>query len=259
MIDQSTFLFNLPLFSRSKSSLLKQIEVRLQTGKNPLLIFTPNPEQVVQSLSNKSFGNNLRTADVLIPDGVGLVLASRLLAMRTGQRQLQERITGSDLVVDILANSRNMQTLILGGRGYGNKKLPVGDSQCIIGESPLSWSVGYNDVTNQLAEEEQGIVVLLKELRPSIVFVAFGAPHQEAWIVAHKQLLQEAGVKVVMSVGGAFDMLLGLVPRAPLWMQRAGLEWLFRLVQQPWRWHRQLRLLEFIRLVFREFMLPRRR
>ncbi len=249
MIDQLAFLFDFPLFSRTKDELLSQIVNHLQTGKKPLVVFTPNPEQIVQSISNKSFGRTLLAADVRIPDGVGLVWASRLLSKRTGQSPLTERVAGSDVVSAILSDpSFQGPALIVGGRDYAGRTL---------GTAPLFWTAGYDVVAKQTPTEEQEIVAEIQKLRPEIVFVAFGAPHQEEWILNHKQLLESVGVKLVMSVGGAFDMLFGLVPRAPRWMQKVGLEWLYRLARQPWRWRRQLRLVQFIALVAKEFIRPR--
>src|SRR3989338_452325 len=260
MIDQSSFLFDFKLFSSTKESLLSQIESHLQTGKKLLTIFTPNPEQIVQSISNTSFGSTLRAADVLIPDGIGLVWASRLLSQRTKQPPLRERIAGRDVIAATLARaSLSTPMLIIGGRDYANRTLHTKKNTFTIGHAPLFWTQGYMQATSPLAREERELELLLRKLRPSLVFVAFGAPHQEAWIIEHTQLLTEVGTKIVLSAGGAFDMLLGIVPRAPLWLQQFGLEWLFRLVQQPWRWRRQLRLLVFVGLVLREFILPRRR
>jgi N-acetylglucosaminyldiphosphoundecaprenol N-acetyl-beta-D-mannosaminyltransferase len=81
------------------------------------------------------------------------------------------------------------------------------------------------------------------------VFVAFGPPAQELWIARNRDRL---GARVAMGVGGAFDMLAGEVPRAPVWMQRGGLEWMYRLGRQPWRWRRMLALPRFVVAVLRE-------
>jgi len=257
LIDQSIFLFDLSLVSSDVSSLLKQIETQLQLGKKPLIVFTPNPEQIVQSISDDSFGSNLRAGDLLIPDGIGLVWASKLLGFRTKRPSLDARVAGSDLVQAMLSLPAFFgNVLIVGGRDYKNRSLQLSTISYKVGAQPLFWTAGYKDVRVPSAIEEADIVALLEKLRPSIVFVAFGAPHQEAWIIEHRELLAKSGVRIVMSVGGAFDMLLGIVPRAPWWMQKIGLEWLFRLVRQPWRWRRQLRLLTFVGLVIREFIRP---
>ena len=89
-------------------------------------------------------------------------------------------------------------------------------------------------------------------MKPSIILVAFGAPWQEQWVVNHREFLEKNKVKLVMVVGGAIDMLTGKVQRAPKFVQQLQLEWLFRLIQQPWRWKRQLRLIQFIGHVLKE-------
>jgi N-acetylglucosaminyldiphosphoundecaprenol N-acetyl-beta-D-mannosaminyltransferase len=79
----------------------------------------------------------------------------------------------------------------------------------------------------------------LLEAQPDILFVAYGHPRQDMWIESHRH---ELPVKVAMGIGGAFDFVTGVAQRAPLWMQRLGLEWLHRLIRQPWRWRRMVKL-----------------
>ena len=93
------------------------------------------------------------------------------------------------------------------------------------------------------------IVTRIREARPDILFVAYGAPKQDLWIAKHREAL---GVPVMMGVGGSFDFISGVQKRAPRWVQRVNLEWLFRLLSQPWRWRRQLALPSFAWAVMRE-------
>src|SRR5690606_38622524 len=92
-------------------------------------------------------------------------------------------------------------------------------------------------------EEEDGIVALVNASNADILFVAYGAPEQDKWIARN---LPRLHVAMAMGVGGAFDFIAGIVPRAPQWMQRMGLEWLYRLYLQPWRIRRMLRLPRFV-------------
>ena len=85
--------------------------------------------------------------------------------------------------------------------------------------------------------------------KPHFVFVAFGSPDQELWIGRHKKILSG---RVVIGVGGAFDYLSNNIKRAPVVIQKIGMEWLYRLVIQPWRWKRQLKLIKFVWLVIRQ-------
>jgi N-acetylglucosaminyldiphosphoundecaprenol N-acetyl-beta-D-mannosaminyltransferase len=96
------------------------------------------------------------------------------------------------------------------------------------------------------AEEEEAIVNMVRAVRPDILLVAYGAPWQDKWLARN---LQRLGVPVTMGVGGALDFIAGKARRAPVWMQRLGLEWLHRLIQEPWRWRRMLALPKFTVLV----------
>ena len=258
-IDPSIQLLNLSLFSSSKTQLLSILENRLKEEKFTL-IFTPNPEQVVQSKENQEFKTNLAQADILLPDGIGLVWASQLLYLKGKSKKLKERIAGREVVTDLLglAEKKNFKVLVVGGRKY--KTISNSQFSIINQVSKLKfknfqniyWLPGYQDVSNSSQEEEQLVEKTIGALKPQIVFVALGAPLQEKWLVEHKKLLQQAGVILGMAVGGTFDYLLGIVSRCPEWLSNLGLEWLFRLVTQPWRLKRQLRLIKFVGLVVGE-------
>jgi N-acetylglucosaminyldiphosphoundecaprenol N-acetyl-beta-D-mannosaminyltransferase len=99
------------------------------------------------------------------------------------------------------------------------------------------------------AEEEDQIVAMINASQADILFVAYGAPNQDKWIARNLPRLK---VGVAMGVGGAFDFIAGVTQRAPVWMRQAGIEWLHRLIQQPWRWRRMLRLPLFAVAVMRQ-------
>ena len=110
--------------------------------------------------------------------------------------------------------------------------------------------VAGTDAGSPNLSEESGVRERIRAAAPvDILLVAYGAPAQERWIARNAAGL---GVGVAMGVGGVFDFLAGRVPRAPSWMRRAGFDWLFRLVVQPWRWRRQLALPRFVLLVVAE-------
>jgi N-acetylglucosaminyldiphosphoundecaprenol N-acetyl-beta-D-mannosaminyltransferase len=108
---------------------------------------------------------------------------------------------------------------------------------------------GYADIAHPTPTEHATVRFVINHQKPAIVLVAFGAPWQEAWAIRHQELLGAVGTKLVMAVGGSIDFMLGKVPRAPKFMRQFGLEWLFRLVLEPWRWQRQLRLVSFVQLL----------
>ncbi len=248
-IAKSTQLFGLTLVSSDKSQVLRSLEEKLSGRSGLVTVATPNPEQVIQSIQTASFAQTLETFDLLLPDGTGLVVASRLL-QNDSAPGLQERIAGVDVAQALLSYAQKQQltVLILGGRGYAAaQNVPV-NLQPEYPELELPtcfWLEGFADVTAQTPEEIKAIKNALQEIKPVLVFVAFGAPHQEMWVQSNREMLEQSGVRVAMVVGGAFDYVLGKVPRAPLFLQHSGLEWAYRLVQQPWRWRRQLRLIQF--------------
>src|SRR5690554_4960326 len=114
-IDQYAKIFNLPIFSRQKSDLLNYLEAHLASSRELVTVMTPNPEQVVLSQQRPSFKEALLSADVLLPDGAGLVLASRLL--NPPDQRISERIPGNQVVAELLelASSRGWPVLVIGG------------------------------------------------------------------------------------------------------------------------------------------------
>jgi N-acetylglucosaminyldiphosphoundecaprenol N-acetyl-beta-D-mannosaminyltransferase len=245
----TSHLFDLPLFSSGKKRLLESLKNDVFSGKIPQIIYTPNPEQLIQTREFPQLLTYFSKADYLVPDGTGLVLATKLLSMRGKSQPVQEKIAGVDLVGDLLAwaQDESWRVLIIGGRDYG-----LGETVEYAGQT-LWWTPGYKDVKHPTTIEEQELENFIVKTKPDFIFVAFGAPWQEQWIAEHELLLKKHRVKIAMVVGGSFDYLLGKVRRAPSIVRALGLEWLFRLVKQPWRWRRQLRLVTFIKLTLIEF------
>jgi len=216
------------------------IEGFIQEG-TPHQVVTVNPEFVMAARRDKEFRRVLNAAHLALPDGIGLVWASRLLG-----RPLRERVAGSDLVPKIaaLAAERGYRLFLLGAaEGVAD------EAARRLREQNPGLVVAGTYAGSPAVEEEDEIVALVREARPHVLFVAYGAPQQDKWIARN---LERLGVPVCMGVGGALDFIAGVVKRAPLWVQRLGLEWLHRLLHQPWRWRRQLALVKFAGLVLRE-------
>lgn len=245
------------LFSNRKSELLKKIKIHLSNKTELLVIFTPNGEQLVQTQQNPNFNRCLHQADLLIPDGMSLVWSSRLLSLRGQTEPIRERIAGVDLVQDLLnmAAQNNFDCLVVGGEDYNRAPAALKEKgiDCWKLKPHLYWTPGYKNIDAPTGNEKKNIKDCLSSIKPDIVFTAFGAPQQEQWIISNKSLLEQHGVKLAMAVGGAFDLILGKLRRAPRWMGVLGLEWLFRLIQEPWRWRRQTRLVAFVGLVVQQF------
>lgn len=253
---QTIKIFDMDVFSSSKNELLNLLTTHLKTQKTLLSVVTPNPEQIVLSRNNHAFLDHLQSADIRIPDGIGLVIASKLLDLSGKSESLKERIGGREVAEYLLsyANNHDIKVLIIGGKAYAEAstdtvralKLQL-DGQSL---NNIFWTKGYEEVQHPTETEESDVRDALKKVKPEIVLVAFGAPWQEEWMMTHKSELAAAGVTLALVVGGAVDVLVGKIPRAPRLFQNLGLEWLFRLLQEPWRWRRQLKLLEFIKLTY---------
>jgi N-acetylglucosaminyldiphosphoundecaprenol N-acetyl-beta-D-mannosaminyltransferase len=278
-IDLAGLLSGLSIFGKSKADLLALIEKRLNNKNELLTIATPNPEQVILAYHNPSFNSYLHQFDLLLPDGQGLVWAMRKLAKDHGLPPVAERIAGREVVAFLLhqAVQRQLKVLVVGGRDYEGGIVAAakvgGNVSCVmvaaeqLAEAPLNeqvvvdslvregvafplyWTPAYASVATPTADEQRRLEQLIANLQPDLVLVAFGAPYQEEWVVNHASLLKQHQVQLAMVVGGTFDYLLGKVPAVPQFMVSLGLEWLFRLITQPWRWKRQLKLAEFVTLV----------
>ena len=270
--DLSIFLFGINFTSKDKSQLLNELSVKLSNSLEMSNVLTPNPEFIVLAKKNPELEKMVKRAnrrgDCFIPDGVGLLIVSRIIGFFDKSKKLKEKITGVDFAVDLVKESlkQKKKILILGGRGYEELSFKIKSGRqnvkCKIvnlnnsskssiennseKEALIFWSKGYADVRNPSREEEKRIEKNISKLKPDILFVAFGAPHQEYWLDQNQDLLKNNNVRIAMVVGGTFDYLLGIVKRAPVWIQKLGFEWLVRLIRQPWRWRRQLRLITFI-------------
>lgn len=196
-------------------------------------IVTPNPEMVVAAKKDKEFLEILNKADLAVPDGFGLILASRYL-----RRPLQEKIHGVDLMTDIcrLAEQKNYSVYLLGGEeGIASKtaeKLQKLFSSLKIAGAESGGKMEISDSRFKISD----LIEKINNANPDVLFVAFGAGKQEKFIA--ENLDKMPSIKIAMGVGGAFDFISGKVKRAPKWMRKIGLEWLWRFFIEPWRWKR---------------------
>lgn len=216
-------------------------------GAKITAIFTPNPEQVVQAEHNAAFQTVLMSADVLLADGVGLVWAAKKLFP---DHKIQ-RFSGRQIVEWWLqeAQQRHILTLLLGARQGVAEAL----ARSLDPKKEWCWATeGYSKVATPTLAEKKAIFTFIECVKPEVVFVAFGAPWQEMWVSENRHELQQLGVKIVMVCGGAIDTLspATTLTKPPALIERWQLEWLFRLWQEPWRWRRQLKLIEFLRMIW---------
>jgi N-acetylglucosaminyldiphosphoundecaprenol N-acetyl-beta-D-mannosaminyltransferase len=232
MNENRVFLLGVGVNNFTKKETLEYILKNLLKKGKKIFIVTPNPEILVIAQADKNYKKALNSANLALPDGIGVIWAAKLLG-----KSLKARITGVDLVVSLCKEiaKRPITAGFLGGRG----DVAVKTAECLKKSFP-SLKISY--AQSEPSEK-------MRKTPADILFVAFGSPKQEVWIVNN---LKKLPVKVAIGVGGSFDFISGAVPRAPKFMRNLGLEWLFRLMIQPWRIKRQLRLIQFVALILKE-------
>ena len=217
-----------------------EFALKLLEGDRPGRIYTPNSEIIMQAQRDDNLRKILNDADLLIPDGAGVVLASRIL-----NKNLKEKVSGIDLVKRIFENTKKRPAsfFILGGKPGVAEKAAIN----IYSEYPRAKIVGYHH--GYFSEDQvPGIIEQINKSKAEILLVGLGAPKQEKWIHSHYQQL---GCKLIMGVGGTIDVFAGTASLAPEFMRKAGLEWLYRLIKQPSRYKRMLDLPRFMILTLK--------
>lgn len=206
-------------------------------GDSPALhqIVTLNPEMVMAARRDARLRGIIQRAELVVADGVGVVWASRLLS-----GGLRERVAGVDLIERLapVAAQRGYRLFLLGGR----PGVAVEAAHRLRARSPELVIAGVHDGSSEPCDAS-AILAAIRDADPDLLCVAFGSPTQERWLADHSQQL---GAVVAVGIGGALDFIAGAAKRAPRWMRALGLEWLYRLARQPWRWRRMLALPRFV-------------
>lgn len=246
-------IFGIKIDDVTIPEIVEKVEGWLKKGGKHYIV-TPNPEIVVMSQKDQELKRIINNADLAIPDGVGLKLTGDIVMTTPGIDVMEGLVK--------LAAERGFTIGLLGGRGEVaercaerlSKKYPklklvfAGEGGKIDEDGNLKeqdlrfkiYDLGEKNIHKSLFINHKSLP------KADILFVALGPPKQEKWIAKN---LDKIPVKVAMGVGGAFDYISGDIPRAPKWMRNLGLEWLFRLIIQPWRIKRQLALLKYLWLI----------
>jgi N-acetylglucosaminyldiphosphoundecaprenol N-acetyl-beta-D-mannosaminyltransferase len=218
-----------PVHAVDMAAALDQVDAFIEGGE-PHYNVAINAAKVVAFQDDPELQEAIREADLLTADGQSVVWAARLL----GQR-LPGRVAGADMMEALLAHAE--------ARGYSVYLLGAKDEvvrACVdrlSAEYPDLHIAGYRNGYFD-REQERQVVADIRHAAPDILFLGFGTPAKEYFMRRNRQAL---GVPFVMGVGGTFDVFAGLVKRAPRWMQQSGLEWAYRLGQEPRRmWKRYL-------------------
>jgi N-acetylglucosaminyldiphosphoundecaprenol N-acetyl-beta-D-mannosaminyltransferase len=210
-------------------SALRKVQSFIEMGRKTHVIYAVNPEKSFSIPQDPSLHQAFREADLLIPDGIGVVLAARMI-----HGAKIARVPGVDLQARICARAaeKGYRVFVYGAKEEVNRKA-VQNMRC---QYPGLQIVGR---ANGYVKEEQmkGLISRINRSRPEILFVALGSPKQEMWINRYKDSLKT--VRVCQGIGGTLDTIAGTVKRAPQIWCRLSAEWLYRLLSNPRRIRRQ--------------------
>lgn len=202
----------------------------------PALVITANPEMVMLARRDEEMARILVAGDLVTADGIGIVLAAKILGC-----PLPQRVTGIDLAQSLFDLGK-YSFFFLGARPGVAEEAAARLKSIYPGLKIAGWHDGY-------FQDDEGVIAAINRVRPDILLIAMGMGRQEKWFWKNRHRLQ---VKVGIGVGGCFDVWAGRVRRAPIWLQKLGLEWFYRLLKEPWRYKRMLVLPEFLLLALKE-------
>lgn len=242
-------LLDCPIDSLSFEETLDQVESFVRSGA-PHRHVAVNVDKLLKARSDAGLRRIIEEADLISADGQPVVWAARLLGA-----QLRERVAGIDLMHALVARSerRGWRVYFLGAKEAVLEKM-VAHYQTRF---PALQIAGYRHGYWSSADEETSIVNQIRASKADLLFIGISSPKKEIFAYQHAR---DLGVPFVMGVGGSFDVIAGLTRRAPIWMQRLGLEWFWRFLQEPQRmWRRYfIHDMKFVSLVAREIVRGRR-
>ncbi|PLS17829.1 glycosyltransferase [Bacillus sp. M6-12] len=229
---QKETYFGVDVSALSYDEILGDLKNRMQQDLKSTIIAV-NPEKVIKAEQNSELRELINSATYQIPDGIGVLLASKLKGGR-----ISSRVTGVDMMERLLGFAANEGYRVF---LYGAKEEVVSKAkENIMAKYPGITIAGYE---NGYVQDPDQVINKINEAKADILFVAMGSPKQELWIREH---MNKMGVKVFQGVGGSFDVFAGHVKRAPLFFRKLGLEWFYRLLKEPKRLKRQLALPRFL-------------
>lgn len=231
-------ILEIPFITNTFEEMVNLFNQRINNSEKTFVV-TANPEIVMHAKKHKDYMDAIQNANFVVPDGHGIILASRIL-----NTPIKERVTGYDLTIRLLelANQNKWKVYLLGGR----EEVNAAATKNIEKRYPHLQLVGRHH--GFFDWQEGGIPADIQRLQPDIVLVALGVPRQELWTARHIDRFSHG---IFIGVGGSIDVLAGTVKRAPKIWQTLRVEWLYRLFKQPSRWRRMLALPEFVFEVFK--------
>ena len=239
-------LFGIQFNNFDFRDLANYLEKTIEAG-DPTYLLTCNVDHVMCLQKDELFRRIYREAHAVVADGMPIVWTSRIAGT-----PLKQRVAGSDMLTELgLWLERKRYRLFFLGAAEG---VAEEAKRRLQERFPALMIVGCYSPPfgfESMEEENEKIVAMIREARPDILLVGLGAPKQEKWIYRH---YRQYRVPVSIGVGATFDFLAGRIRRAPVWMQKAGLEWMWRLMREPRRlWRRYLRDVGFVRLMLAQW------
>jgi N-acetylglucosaminyldiphosphoundecaprenol N-acetyl-beta-D-mannosaminyltransferase len=238
-------LLGMPVSRVDRTGALEILQRFIDSGE-PHLVVTADASMFEIAAGDPEFLRIVHSAHLITPDSTGVLWAARKLGT-----PLAERVSGVDLAEQLCAGSAR--------RGYGiyfygaAPGVAEEAAEAMRRRYPGARIVGTVDGFQNSPEQQAALLRDIEEKRPAVLLVAMGIPKQEKWIAGHMERLR---VPVAMGVGGSFDVFSGRVDRAPMWMQRRGLEWLYRLIRNPKKVGKVATLPRFVLRVLRRKRLP---
>lgn len=231
-------IMDIEFINVTKKELLEQHLFPRLNRKQKTFVVTANPEIVMRARENPTFKQIVKQADYVVPDGAGVVIASKRM-----EQPLKERIPGYDLMIDLLAfcEKQELSCYFLGAKDYVLEKAIMEVEKKFPNLRIAGKHHGFFPI------DDPAISKKVIAAKPDVVFLALGSPKQEMWITSQ---IDQFSKGLFMGVGGSFDVLAGEVKRAPESWINLNLEWLYRLIKQPFRWKRILKSLEFVIRIF---------
>lgn len=234
-------ILGVPVAQATMEQVLNWVEKRIEAGQPPAHLVTANAEIIYRASWDAGLAGLLSKADMITADGAGVVWAGKKI-----HTPFPERVTGVDLTMGLLAlaEKKGWKVYFLGAKPEAVEKAVLR----VLSQYPQLEICGYHHGYFPKQEIDQ-VVSNIYKVEPHLLFVALGVPRQEQFI---QENFSQLAVPVSIGVGGTFDVLAGIVNRAPRWMQKWGLEWLYRLLKEPRRFVRILALPRFTWAVWRQ-------
>lgn len=233
-------IFGVPFSKRGMQETVQYLTNVISTRK-PHQVITANPIMVMAALEDPAYKQMMQQAELIVPDGSGVVWASRV-----GGDPLVERVAGYDLLHELMKQGERhrWKVYLLGA----SPEVVQETAKRLKAQYPGTEIVGYRDGYFGMEQDDE-VIAEIRKTSPDLLFVARGADTQEPWIAKYKDRL---AIPVMMGVGGSFDVISGRTKRAPKVFQKLRLEWLYRLLKEPTRFRRMLALPKFVVRVLRE-------